>query len=929
MNPPSLASSYFRPKSGDFWRWSPDGQALVWNGEPFTIAFREEVQAVLERLSPLGLPPFNAVVLLFAACRDGWVKPVSLRDVFRAFLDLAEKRRKKPLWLWLPEWLPSVLHGLDKVSDIPPDLRRSLAGKAVLFEMVFEHSHPCHAPETARGILQELVDGLDPDALQPDLDRPWDTDEFYENLATLRRGLRSLDAEALRLRLRTGLDQLVEPAPLEVVPAELVRQLLVKLRDDPELSGLARLAQNLMATAHVPRPVSDPDEMPVGGISDISNRGQLERLLISELAHDDMTLAVRVALNEALYLRRETPPRIPAGRRFLLMDTGIRLWGLPRVFAAAAGLAFAANTDRHSTVSSFRAKPEGIEPVSLSTREGLVSLLEALESEPHPASSLPAFRGAIDRTGASAEAILVTHADVSADAEFLEALKAFDNATLYVATVERDGNFQLLQRTPHGYKLLREARLDLEQLLAPRPSGKPARTLIAPEVDPDLPLIFSVRPFPLQLPCFQHEYRAVLHAPSHGVVAVARNRRLLHWKTPGQGAREITAQMPAGPIHWLSVGEQGLVHLLGGPWPQLPLWLFSADLATGDCSRVEIQAIRHRVVHAFGRQGVLFIVLPSHLEVFSLSTGERAGDSLELPQGLQWRHGRFFFGPQGWHALAFDGQAAKLEFVGHLNDEPPHGILAVLDREGLEGPFALTHQGRLFQLPDGPFVGSYTGPPLQFQLEATSRDGHRVLLKGLGADGSKQRVVIDFTTGQTRRMADDLRLAVYQSILEPEIDRYTTTSRNLYKKFRGIRKAGKDLALLSVQGNKAILLVMETGHETLSLEFHLDPALPSDSARAEFRPFEPAQGPPGIRYGLRAARWPDGSRAHLDSRGLLHLKSSDPALPEISIVLAQGPLSGWLSSGKLCGDPYFTGGKKNIDASEIQDAMRRFIERLP
>jgi len=126
----------------------------------------------------------------------------------------------------------------------------------------------------------------------------------------------------------------------------MARRLIARLHQDPELGGIARIAHQLLAAIHLPRSLSDREDLPVGGVSDISNRGPLDRLLLSELAHDDVTLALRIALNEALYLRRETPPRSPPRRRAVLIDAGIRLWGVPRVFATAVALSLAATTER-------------------------------------------------------------------------------------------------------------------------------------------------------------------------------------------------------------------------------------------------------------------------------------------------------------------------------------------------------------------------------------------------------------------------------------------------------------------------------------------------------------------------------------------------------------------------------------------------------
>src|SRR5439155_18569938 len=106
---------------------------------------------------------------------------------------------------------------------------------------------------------------------------------------------------------------------------------------------------------HLPRRLNEAEELPVGGVSDIAPRGPLDRLLLSELAHDDLTLAVRVAMNEALYYRRESPPRTPPRQRHLVLDSGVRLWGLPRLYGTAVALAMTAHHDSHLEVQAHRA----------------------------------------------------------------------------------------------------------------------------------------------------------------------------------------------------------------------------------------------------------------------------------------------------------------------------------------------------------------------------------------------------------------------------------------------------------------------------------------------------------------------------------------------------------------------------------------------
>jgi hypothetical protein len=93
--------------------------------------------------------------------------------------------------------------------------------------------------------------------------------------------------------------------------------------------------------------------------------------------------------------------------------------------------------------------------------------------------------------------------------------------------------------------------------------------------------------------------------------------------------------------------------------------------------------------------------------------------------------------------------------------------------------------------------------------------------------------------------------------------------------------------------------------------------------------FQDAESPAGRGYKLRMATWNDGSRAVLDSRGMLHLKSSDPAIPEFTLVLCEGPLAGWCADGRWFGPAYFIGDHAATPGAVIYDeVLKPFIARL-
>ena len=67
------------------------------------------------------------------------------------------------------------------------------------------------------------------------------------------------------------------------------------------------------------------------------------------------------------------------------------------------------------------------------------------------------------------------------------------------------------------------------------------------------------------------------------------------------------------------------------------------------------------------------------------------------------------------------------------------------------------------------------------------------------------------------------------------------------------------------------------------------------------------------------ARWPDGSRAFLDDRGLLHLKFRGASV-EFSLVLTDAWSALWASDGRMAGADFFLGPDQ--PKTEVDDLLR-------
>lgn len=933
------ARRYFNDAEPRFWTWSDD--AIAWP-DGVTIVFYRELAELFRRLALDGLPRFSPLLLLLAACRENYRRERvehELHQEQRLVRDAAPYDVRPPdesLGYFLPA--NELLAALDRVAQLPPELRSSIDAKAALIETVFAGQRFVPA-EDALNVL-ELLRTVPPDELFETEMRftPGRLGEIEARalrklreamqegklvrtrphvslaLMSMRPGLNRIDADALRLRLRTGLDQLIKPAEIEPPADESVRALIARLRDDPELAGLGRLAHDLLAAVQVPRAISDPEELQLGGVSDITNRGPLDRLLTSELAHDDLALAVRVASGEALYLRREAPPRTPVRARCVLVDCGIRLWGVPRVFAAAVGLALAAAADRRATTAAWRATADGIEPVDLRSRAGLIALLAQLEAAPQPAGALGRFFEEVDRAGVSADAIVITHEDVLADGDFRRALDGLTNRRFYVATVDREGRFCLRVRSGRGTKLIREARFDLDRLLSP--PRRPARALLQHDTGSDLPAILSVKPFPLLLPHQVRFDRFSFHA-KYGAVTLTHDGRLMHWAKQACAAAELTAAVPRGTFRHLSIDGEGIVRVVVGGTSPLPLRFVRANLTSGEVRMHNVDVAPdwpHSIVHD---QRVFYLIGRRSIRAVT-DDGEV---SAEIECSFRHAGGRFF-GRGVWYALSFDGQSPQLTRVPIHNSIALGSIAAMFDIQGREGPWVVTDFGQVRSTVDGSLLMVPRMPTGTASVVAISDDGHVVLLEDSQRALSLHRLHLSPDVQPTSEIHG--LYAAKWKIMYPEATQFVSSQSMSWRYFSISAEHEGRLALTSRRGSIWCFGLKPPQSHLMTL----GSATPLPRLT---QPFQPTAGPPNTRFRLRIARWADGSRAWLDSRGLLHLKSSDRTLPELTIVLApDAEVSAWASDGRVWGLRFYTGRspEETRPGEELWAEIEAFVGRL-
>lgn len=947
---PELSDSvwlYFTPSHETFWKWSADQQAVEWRGGQ-TIAFRFELQTLMEQLIDEGLPPFENVLLTVAACRNRSATALHELPNMLSFHDY-------PMRYSMVETVGKVVERLEGLARLPEELRTSIDGRRAILALIAENGPSRRKADFSRDCIEWLAQGYNIVPGAQSFIKT--TNDWITELRGLHDGLAAINEVAVRLRLQTGIEILPGPVvplalpspPPEPEPVPLsVRELLRELEQHEEHAGLVRLTQRLLSVVSLPRPVSSPDDQPLGGVSDITNRGPFDRLLLSELAQDSDVLMTRVALNEAMYIRREIPPAFPPRDRLVLVDAGIRMWGLPRLYATAAALALAVMQDDAAQTRLFRPISNGLLPIDLTSRDDLIDHLGSLELSVHPGEALSDLVTEAD--GLPTDFVIVTGEDVLSDPEFRQALSCHSLSNLYVIAVTREGDYRLLQRTRQGERVLKLAKLDLNQILAAPVKARPK--LRDESIDPHLPAICRMRPFPLYL---DHQLDwdncGVVHGGNRmsdrlleQVLSLTYDQRLTLWSSADRGPLELSDCMPPGKLLWhasryddIDLEIEPAWRTVVGSVQQARLYLVNVHGRDTDVIPLELPQVPVRGVSEHA--GVLYVAQAKDLQLFDLDTGKHLATQ-PIPQDMIWIRGRFFRGRDGNHALGFDGQKP----VWNLLMKSTSGyslVKSIFDCESLASPVAVQYDNSVH------ITG--TDQQLKFQSHYVNRGSTTVEESHIGKRDDSQhgqqvaKVAPDGNRFVLQNPSDRIsirhgwlvdleRLTAFQmwgdaSRILNTTKLRITASKNLRNRFSLIGTYEDHLVLITPKGNFLRLSISSNPDRIILKELPLN----RQSVRHS-EEFVSARHPDGVGYEFKVAIWADGSRAYLDSRGMLHLQSSDNQIPEMTFVLYDSNAAGWSNCHLWWGDSSFTGtvesGQRIAPERVFRDWLVPFCRRL-
>lgn len=435
-----------------FWQWEEDNSFL---SIPYgsTIAHREYIRDILQLLHPQGIPSFGTLLLTLIA-----TNPSGYKDLFRLESAIDSLYRKEIFYNRGNgnQLISSSFSFLNKLSDLPPQYKEGRK-RLLMLQAIFEFSHNKISTKRAEHIYTDFKYNKIPSI---------NFTKEHINSVIIQKDFRPLvlldskfpDTESI-IKSITDLPEIqaMEIESLSIPGKDLIQELI----DNDKTFHVGSLIKNIRSGLDIPRYTNVPGRQPLGGVSDISNKGELDKLLISEFANDSLVFLTRLANNEALYLNREIPPQNSTQKRIVLIDVSIRNWGTPKIIAYAALTALAKHPKTKIEYNAY-AVGKHCHPVSYESADAIIDALDITDGCLNAYNGLSEFF--TNNKNTEHETVLITTHNAVKYAEMQQLLNDNRARINYLIYTDQEGKIEMFRQLKKSRKHLQSIHLPLDDL---------------------------------------------------------------------------------------------------------------------------------------------------------------------------------------------------------------------------------------------------------------------------------------------------------------------------------------------------------------------------------------------------------------------------------------------------------------------------------
>lgn len=460
-------SNYYSSHSNYYWKWetegapNKDGTYVLTVKHIGTLIYKEPLLKLLESLAPLGLPQIGSIVLILVAASE--------RTKINDYNDLKfQLSASLEAYKFGGSYIQNVLTIMDYVHNLPKDLRTG-DNLTYLLEVLFEKTHNKHGIKRSKQIITEHYKI---------------GHAFYgQNTNEVIKSLYEKDTRALGLMVRRFksmqdlIKALTHVPTLPVQKFEEVEELLPvastfqhkenslveSLQTHPETIEIGSLIKRIWSGLNIPMHHNAASSQPLGGVSDITNKGDVNRLLVSEFAYDKDTFLSRIANNEALYLERETANEENDNRRVFLIDCSIKNWGIPKILSFATALAIATHPKSSYEYTAYLIGDK-LHPVNFNDILELISGQQVLSAQLDPTVALEYFFK--NNYTCKDEVFLFTTAQTLESNNLQYAISQYTERLEYVITTNAIGHIDFYRLQNRSRKHLKQIQVPIQEIWA-------------------------------------------------------------------------------------------------------------------------------------------------------------------------------------------------------------------------------------------------------------------------------------------------------------------------------------------------------------------------------------------------------------------------------------------------------------------------------
>lgn len=466
-------TEYFQSYEDYFWEWATDEDVpddtgynennLISFQNIGAVVYRPYLIEILKELQLNGLPILSPLLLALYATNEGYLDLKGIKTNLRKHPLATHEYVKhliRPAFQFL-ETLKSLHHNYKKGKN-----------RVLLLQTIFKYASNNVSEKQSEYILNGYLRNsrkITDSAQKIEIT----VSKFSKDLGILVALNEKFPSSQMIIQVMKGnlkIADIEEEVIEEETTIETDKDFIQELIEEPKTFQVGSLIKRIWSGLKIPMRHLSPGEQPIGGVSDMTNKGDFSRMLLSEFANEDEVFMNRVANNEALYIQREIPPEENVFERIILIDTSLKNWGTPKVLAFASAIAVIKHPKAHSECKVFALGQNSI-PIKLDQVEEVIDHLNIVSPVLEVSQSLEKFFSE-EHTEKDLEVFFITNQENLENQKLQKVIHENRDRLKFLVTTSAEGELNFYKHHKGTRKHVQKIMLPLQELWANPPKKK-------------------------------------------------------------------------------------------------------------------------------------------------------------------------------------------------------------------------------------------------------------------------------------------------------------------------------------------------------------------------------------------------------------------------------------------------------------------------